>query len=250
MRFIHSSIVFLLLTAIAASLQAHDDVVPYELNGKIFTGGHDDALGTDTIVQRVFGYDFGEEPSDPYIIGDPGFNNGAFGIGIFPNDGLLPVNQTLTFSVLTNLQYWDGTGSVSFDAAPAGVDLGIKRGSFTLHVSGTGQSGVTPTLGGTAAAGRLHVHVESQLNFTDGTDLTLPNAPEGIYLVGLELALPGLTNSDPIYFLYNNGLDEEIHDEAINWVEANLVPEPSSLSLAAISLLGMAAFGRQRRRLR
>src|SRR3954468_6167119 len=87
---------------------AHEDVLPYGLGGKVVTGGHDDVLGTNNITQRVFGYDFGEDPSDPYIIGDPGFNNGAFAVGLYPNDGLLPPGFTLGLNVLTNLQYWNG----------------------------------------------------------------------------------------------------------------------------------------------
>src|SRR6476661_127353 len=127
----------------------HEDVLPYGLGGKILTGGHDDVLGTNNITQRVFGYDFGEDPSDPYSIGDPGFNNGAFAIGLFPNDGLLPAGFTLGLNVLTNLQYWNGAGSVSFAPSAAGVDFGLTRGSNTLHISGTGLSGVTPTIGST-----------------------------------------------------------------------------------------------------
>ena len=250
MRFPHFSFAFLMAIAGASSALAHDDVLPYALGGKIVTGGHDDVVGTDNITERVFGYDFGEDPSDPYVIGDPGFNNGAFAIGIYPNNGLLPANFTLGFNVLSNLQFWDGSGPVSFAPALAGVDLGINRGSNTVHISGSGQSGTVPTIGSTGAAGRLHVHVQSQLNASDGTNPNLPNAPDGIYLVGLDLQLPGsgLANSDPIYFVYDNGLGEETHDEAIDWVQNNLVvPEPSSWAIMAIGAVALAATARRKR---
>jgi hypothetical protein len=227
----------------AGQAQAHDDVVPYELGGKIATGGHDDVLGTDNVEQRVFAFDFGEDPFDPYFIGDPGFNNGSFAIGVYPNNGLLPTGFTLGFDVLTNLQYWDGAGGVAFAAAPGGVELGLNRGSTTILVSGAGTSGSEPTIGSTGASGRLHVHLNSLLNFTDGVDPLPPNAPDGIYMLGLELLLPGsgLANSDPIYFVYNNGLSEEVHDEAIDWVQENLiVPEPASWLLAAMAAGGLA----------
>lgn len=122
--------------------------MPYALGGKIVTGGHDDVLGTDNITQHVFGYDFNEDPMFPYTIGDPGFNNGTFAIGVYPNDGLLPANFTLGIDVLTNLRYWDGTGAVSFGPAAAGIDLAITRGS-TMHISGSGLSGTVPTIGST-----------------------------------------------------------------------------------------------------
>lgn len=242
-------ICFLLTAGVCVpAARAHEDVVPYELDGKIATGGHDDLLGTDNVVQKVFGFDFGEDPLDPYFIGDPGFNNGTFAIGVFPNDGLLPSGFTLEFDVLANLQYWDGSGSVLFGAAPADVELGLNRGSGTVLISRTGTSGTPPTIGSTGS-GRLHVHINSLLNSTDGVDPNPPNAPAGIYLVGLELSLPGsgLADSDPIYFVYNNGLDEEVHGEAIDWVQTSLVPEPGGMLLMAAGLAGLAVCAWRRR---
>lgn len=250
MQLLRMQVAMALVAAAATAARAHDDVVPYALGGKIVTGGHDDLAGTNTIETRVFGYDFGEDPGDPYVIGDPGFNNGSFAVGLFPGDGLLPTNSTLAFNVVTNLTYWDGTGSVAFTPAAAGVALGLNRGSFTVVVDAVGQSGTTPTIGGTGASGRVHVHLESQLRYTDGTDPTPPNAPEGIYLVGLELTLPGLANSDPLYILYNNGLSEELHDEAMDWARTALVPEPASWMLAAVATVAISVCVRRARRLR
>jgi hypothetical protein len=229
----------LLFIVAAPSLAlAHFDVVAYEDNGKIATGGHDDGTNEDIVSTRVFGYDFGEEPGDPYFIGDPGFNNGAFAIGVFPNNGLLPASKTLGFNVTTNLLYWDGTGSVAFAPAPAGVSLGLQRSSSTVHISGTGQTGTVPTISSTGASGRVHEHLGSLLQFSDDTNPAAPNAPDGIYVVGIELTLPdsGLANSDPIYLVYNALVDEEVHDEAMAYVEAQLVPEPASWLLACVGM--------------
>jgi hypothetical protein len=248
-----------LLTAFVgtAAYAQHDDIVPYELDGKIATGGHDDVLGTDNIAQRVFGYDFGEVPENPYVIGDPGVNNGSFAIGVYPNDGLLPAQKTLGFSVVTNLLYWDGSGGVSFAAAPSDVLLGLNNpvAGGTVLVSGTGQSGTPPIIQSTGATGRVHMHLLSQLHHTDGTDPTPPNAPDGMYLVGLSLTLPGsgLTDSDPFYVVYLNNsmgeLNEAMHDAAIEWAETTLVPEPASWALMIVALGSVAAAGlwKQRR---
>ncbi len=253
MRFLHWTFALLIAATGAARAVAHEDVTPYELNGKIVTGGHDDGLATNNITQRVFGYDFGEDPFDPYFIGDPGINNGAFAVGVFPNDGLLPANFTLGFDVVTNLLYWDGGGSVSFAPAPVDVSLGLQRGSNTVLVDALGQSGTVPTIGSTGALGRVHVHLNSMLNYQGSFDPSDPNAPDGVYLVGLTLKLPdsGLADSDPIYLVYNNGLDETLHDEAIDWVQENLVPEPSTWLLATVgSCAAVLARLRKRRQQR
>ena len=236
-------------SAVAARAQ-HADVVPYAVGGKILTGSHSDVTLEDHLEVRVFGYDFGEDPGDPYFIGDPGFNNGGFAIGVFPNDGLLPAGFNLSFDVVTNLQYWDGAGSVNFSSAPADVTLGLERGSNTLLVSGDGQSGTAPSMS-TGVSGRLHAHVSSLLNYTDGINPADPNAPDGIYMLGLTLKLPGsgLEDSDILYFVYNNGLDEEVHDLAMDWVYDTLVvPEPSSVLLAGSALGAIVLVGWRKRR--
>ncbi|MFO0912577.1 MAG: hypothetical protein U0795_06455 [Pirellulales bacterium] len=231
----------------AAASVAHDDIVPYAVDNQIVTGGHDDVLGTDTITERVFGLDFGEDPADPYVIGDPGFNNGSFAIGVFPGDGLLPQNITLGFAPVSDLWYWDGADAVDFGPAPTDVSLGLKRGSNMVSISGSGQSGTVPTIGNTGTSGRLHVHLESLLQYADSVDPSAPNAPDGIYLLSLVLTAPGsnLKNSEPFYLVYNNGLSEEVHDMALGWVEQTLVPEPGSAVLGALGLLGLFAVRRR-----
>ncbi len=241
----------LAVTAAAAARAQHADVVPYAVGGKILAGGHNDVTLEDNIELRVFAFDFGEDPGDPFFIGDPGFNNGGFAIGVFPNDGLLPAGFTLGFDVVTNLQFWDGAGAVNFAAAPVDVSLGLQRGSNTVEVSGIGQSGTVPTIGSTGASGRVHVHIASLLNSTDGIDPSLPNAPDGIYMLGMTLKLPGsgLEDSDVLYFVYNNGLDEEMHDLAIDWVQNTLVvPEPSSVILLGSALGAVTLVGWRKRR--
>jgi hypothetical protein len=256
MKFLHVNIAVLVSLLGAASARSHEDVVPYMVGSQIVTGGHDDVSGANNLTQRVFGYDFGEEIGDPYVIGDPGFNNGSFAVGVFPNDGLLPAdgtNYTLGFDVVTNLLYWDGAGGVSFVAAPDDVSLGLNKGSFTVLVDALGPSGTVPSIGvvpeiADTGFGRIHQHLESQLHFIDGTNPADPNAPDGIYLVGLQLKLPGsrLADSDPIYVVYNNGLDEAVHDAAIEWVEAHLVPEPATWVLALAGAFALAAAGRRK----
>jgi hypothetical protein len=241
MRFFRTVVPALMILSSGAVTRADFDVVPYELAGKIVTGGEDDVTGAVNITERVYGFHFDEVASHPFIITDPGFNNGtSFTVGVFPNNGLLPVSKDLAFTVLTNLEYWDGTGAVSFGAAPASVSLGLNH---DLLIDAASHVPDTSTIGNTAAAGRLHVHIESDLNYTDGTDKNPPNAPDGLYLIGMKLSLPGsgIADSEPIFLIYNNNTDDAIQDDAIAWANANLVPEPATWLLLATSLGALAA---------
>ncbi len=245
MRYLFWTIVLGIATTASSVGWAHDDIAPYALDGKIVTGGHDDILASNTVTESVFGFDFGEDPMIPYIIGDPGFNNGAFGIGVFPNDGLLPANFMLGLEITQNLEYWDGAGAVSFAPAPGDASLTLSHLSSSIDINDVSGLGQSLTIGGTGAAGRLHVHLQSALNDTSGTP------PDGIYLIGMQLTLPGsgLANSDPIYIVYNSFLDETTHDQAIDWVATNLVPEPAAWLLASLggAAVALATWRRRKR---
>ena len=72
----------------------HADVVPFTNGGVILTGAHDDLGDTTSQSMSVFGYDFGEDPLDPWIINDPGFNNSsAFTAGGFTNTSIRASGQ-------------------------------------------------------------------------------------------------------------------------------------------------------------
>lgn len=230
----------------------HADVVPYTNGSAILTGAHDDLGGTTSQSMSVFGYDFGEDPLDPWIINDPGFNNSsAFTTGVFPNDGKLPTQSSLALAIAAGaygpLHFWDGSGSPSFTPASDGVGINLNKGSFNLLIGGsttTGSLGIAST----GLQGRVHQHLNSSIGSGwNGTAFTTPGAADGLYAFGVTLSAGGLT-SEPIYFLYNVGLTETVHDEAIAWYEANVVavPEPSSATLAGIAIAGSMWLGRRR----
>lgn len=88
--------------------------------------------------------------------------------------------------------------------------------------------------------GSMHKHFSTSLfadnahsNVLGEADFLAP--PEGIYAFSLELTLTDGGNthvSDPVWVVFNNGLTEEQHEQAIA-----AVPEPAGLSLLAISVL-------------
>lgn len=221
---------------------AHFDIRPRVESSKIVTDGFDD--GTSDLLSnvRVFGYDFGENVDDPFFAQDPGFN-AASGSG-------LPVGSQFKFNLLGDLQFWDGSGEVAFADVSSGESLDLNFGASTRTLTGSSGAQAGFNIQTVGAGGTVHRHLNAFLNGPDGN--TLPAGPgswgagdsiqaaDGIYMFSMQLLLDpngGIASSDPIFIVFNNGLDEEVHDSAIEWVNTNLVPEPMGASL--VGLLGM-----------
>ncbi len=236
------------LAAFPAMSMAHFDVRPYAVSGKIVTDGYEDATSTLLSNVRVFGYDFGEDATDPFNIQDPGFNAIA-GSGLTPS-------ADLRFNVLDSLKYWDGLGSVVLSNAPASESLHLFLGAGTVTANGSSGAQTGFKIQTVNANGSVHKHLNAELLGSDNNSIPAGpgawgagdgiEATAGIYFLPIELTMSsgGLINSDSMYLVFNNGLTEETHDQAISFAETNLVPEPSSL---AIMGLGLCAMLRRRR---
>jgi uncharacterized protein (TIGR03382 family) len=76
---------------------------------------------------------------------------------------------------------------------------------------------------------------------TAGLDLhpefTLVDPLDGIYLASFTASTSGFATSETFYVLFNLNESEIDHDEAIEWVEANIVPAPGALALLGAGLL-------------
>lgn len=247
-RLIVSAAAVALTGAAAPMAWAHFDFTPRVEGNQVVTGGHDDVEGTDVDILRVNGYDFGETPGDPYNIGDPGFN--TQGASTFTGASTLRLAGLPIEGAY--LRYWDGTGAPAFDQAPANVSL-MLSGSPTRYATFTGD-GVTYTpsspssllVGTFSGSGAMHVHLGTSI-FADGDQIE-GTVPEGAYLLAFELSNPGtgVTTSDPLYIVYNNGLDEEVHDAAMDHVQSTLVPEPATFGALGAGAAGLLM--RRRRR--
>jgi hypothetical protein len=207
-------------------------------DSRIVTDGWVDATSELIPGLRVFGYDFQEDPLDPYFASDPGFNT-AGGSGL-PAGSQLRFNilSGATFGLPANLNYWDGTDK---DLALPGVQVqfGLVPNNESLRLSLASSSVVIGTelgeLNGfsiqvVSVGGSVHSHVSS---FLDQGSSPVP--AEGVYLFPLELTSSdaAVQNSDPLFFVYNNGLSEEQHDWAIDWVETNLLVVSSAWNVDA-----------------
>lgn len=188
----------------------------------------------------------------------------------------LPTSTVLSFDFLPmtigantrNLFYWDGTGAVDFNPVASSYELSLRKfaGSsgapaFVKVIDGDDAALVVgnPIQTSGATIGDVHTHLFTELDVDSGGPL---NPAQGFYLYSLQMRMPGLTTSDPAFFVFgaidpgsfaDNGafnmfLEDEFepaHEAAVEWVAANLVPEPSSLALAGMSLFGLMGFNRR-----
>lgn len=232
---------------------AHQDVRPKVVDNKIVTDGRDDGTSIVTPNLRVFGYDLGEDDAvnDPYFAADPGFTAEAASGFTDGTNLMFSILSGSQFGLPSTLTYWDGTGSPNFGAVPSLETLRLNLGSQN-RTAGAGNLDVPGfSLGANDAADPLHTHLSSFLQGADGnSDPSDGNNPaDGIYLLALGLTtnMPGVAAADPIFIVYNNGgLDEAIHDAAIDYVNTTLVPEPSSVVMLAVGAAGLALAARRR----
>jgi len=235
---------------------AHDDVRPKNDAGKVATDGYDDGTGITTPDVRVFGYDFGEDPADPFFTQDPGFNSlvgSGLQAGALSFDVLGPASGSgLPF----NLSYWDGAGAVTWTSVPMSEQLRWNRGANNLLIGSTSTPLISGfSIGTVAGAGSIHQHLNAFINGSDGNSIPAGpgdwgagdavEAAPGIYALSIVLKNGSLANSDPIWIVYNNGLDEESHDAAIEWVNAHAVPEPTSWILSGLGGVLLLFVGRR-----
>jgi hypothetical protein len=198
----------------------------------------------DSVFQAVLA------PLAPFIP----FDLGAPEPGWDANEGELPPSSTIT-PMVTSLQYWNGTGPVSF--APA---TGVAGGFYEPTFVANNQGG-------------FHKHFIFGLD-----DLTADGQPipAGVYLAKLKASVTGLVDSDPFYEvvlvdpLIINSADPEgaaenlgvaIFDhvadpqmnpvpmvggksfgyfaDAIRYAESLVVPEPTTCSLATVVIAAL-----------
>lgn len=209
---------------VAASGAALADGGDYGLlvqGGQVVTGIGDHDSGTiSDIGERVFGADLGLNASF-WESEEP---------GIFIGEGSLPDNTLVGFVIEAALRYWDGTGPVNLSIAPDAMTLEFGPESRT-----------TPALDSEVGGFSILYDADAPGGFDEHFDFLIDaTAPEGIYVLQMRFTLSGFADSVSTWTVFNAGLDEELHDEAIEWVEANLVPAPGGIGLLAAGGLLLA----------
>jgi|GEM_PF-2056067 len=212
------------------------------VSGSALADGGDFGLWTsDGKVQTAVGdhtgqvlLNFGERVFAADMLGSVATGWEAEEPGIFIPEASLPDNTQVGFNILGNLLYWDGTGPVSAVGASAAMTLRFGP-----------ESRVTPGDASTVAGFGINYDADAIGGFDEHYDHLLgAGAAEGIYFLQTSFTLTGFSDSDSVWTVFNAGLTELRHDEAIEYAETVLVPAPGGAGVLALAGL----IGARRRR--
>lgn len=198
----------------------------------IVTAVADDLDGTfDDVGERVFGAEL-----------DFVSNLGA-APGFFTTDGpTLPggfspfaAGTTITYQTNGAVTAWNGAGFESTSNRLRQIQI-----PGVVEILSPVDDAVVDGFEYTYSGGDFDEHPDYAM-----TDETL----DGVYLWKISFsALDGsgglLASSDEAWVVFNFGVDDAIHDEALEWAEAN-IPAPGGL--AALAVVGLAGAARRRR---
>jgi len=163
--------------------------------------------------------------------------------GFYPQFGVFPTGQALTFDVKGEspasvaLMYWDDA-TETLGLSP--VSILLSRTGISVTVNPTD----TSVVGGTLPAYNGTLGGHSALN------ITLPtSSPTGLYAIGFQVSNPNYLRSETFWAVGNYGVTDE--DAVARGLAAihTQVPEPSSVVLAGMAVVGgIALIGKRRQR--
>jgi hypothetical protein len=178
--------------------------------------------------------------------------------GLDANEGELEPTKPLTI-VMQELTYWDGSGALNFGPAPAGLSGGYApQPSLTFADGGHHSHPVHGIVGGGTPDGvyltKAIVHIDSMIDsdpyyvvslveqdlYTGDNDENADNAEALGELVRAYLADP-VNNPEPVF----GGKNYKFYADAIAYAETLPVPEPGTLCLLGIALLGACSVRRR-----
>ena len=196
--------------------EEHFDIGIWNNGGQLQSGGWDhdtEMMEVDSL--RVYEAHFGEDGSFPYSIDEPGVGGVAADVGF--EEG-----ETLGLQLASGIGVWNGSG---FDSAATSIDIDFGPQSIS-----------------SGAGGILDFLIVDDYDYHPIFSID-SGAADGSYLLEFTAVMDGYATSDSFYIVFNLGLDDEVFEESVEWVEGNLVPAPGAIAMLAIA--GLA--GRRRR---
>lgn len=196
--------------------EEHFDIGIWNNGGQLQSGGWDhdtEMMEVDSL--RVYEAHFGEDKSFPYSIDEPGVGGVAADVGF--EEG-----ETLGLQLASGIGIWNGSG---FDSAATSIDIDFGPQSIS-----------------SGAGGILDFLIVDDYDYHPIFSID-SGAADGSYLLEFTAVMDGYATSDSFYIVFNLGLDDEVFEESVEWVEGNLVPAPGAIAMLAIA--GLA--GRRRR---
>jgi hypothetical protein len=237
-----SSLILIAVAGNAPAYFADFDICPQWVDGKIGVSGVTHAAFVNPMTGinlgpnptylyylgglRVFSYPLAAGSGGAISTGDPGINN-LVGTDrdaaidqdtVYLNGTGMPLGSVLQFTILSDLQYWTGSG---LTAVPNGETLKITYGSSRM--AGTGTGPLAPLSVKTFNVdSTVHLHMTSRLYDSSSGN----NPTPGIYLIQARLDSPGNQSSDPFWIVYNYNDLPDHNDAAVNWVQNILIAGP------------------------
>jgi hypothetical protein len=207
--------------------------------------------GQVAVEQRIAEGEFGEVPNPAYRADEPGLESDPDEL-VLHGETPLPGGALVGFDVATftldgstkSLFYWDGVGAPDFVSVAVPHKLKVSDATSTFSVQFDGSAVVpgfnfalTADGSGPDPAGLLHSHLLFDL--VDNGGMGIANPAVGVYAFATTFRVEGLADSEPVYWVLANGVDESVHEAAIDYISLSvgLVPEPGSLGLAGGLLL-------------
>lgn len=228
-----AGVVSLAALGTASSALAHDGDVGLENNaGRLATILVSGEPPSQTFLdpERVFGAELLFSVDDNAVLTDEPH---------FATDDSSVLGLSINFTLTKSLRVWNDTLGV-FEATSQ---------TMTVGNPGLGLGNVTtPPTDSLVAAATIPSFLAHNPVYLWTLDGATASTGEGVYLVEGVFANPGgsLQSSLPVWFVFNYGLDEDVHDRAIDYAADVLVPAPGAAGLI-LAMVGGVAVRRRRK---